>query len=203
MNKTLQIIFLLIFISNSGFSQSTKSVFKDGLLVLNTPESKKSTKGSGTTKEVHLSTLDENSQATKTQTPINQETTTQTTVKPIETDEVASTQTAIVPIQEVQAAANIDQSKNTDIITAPLLIQQEEVGVIFYPNPVRDNLTVQFPQRGTHTVKVFNIIGEKVAEKTVVDEDIVSMNLSNIQPGVLFLSYEYAGKVYTKKFSKN
>lgn len=79
---------------------------------------------------------------------------------------------------------------------------QDEGSVIFYPNPVKTTLSVRFPEKGTHVVRVYNIVGEKIAEKSVLDDDVVKLNLSDINNGVYFLSYEFKGKVVTKTFSK-
>jgi hypothetical protein len=75
--------------------------------------------------------------------------------------------------------------------------------VTFYPNPVKDNLSVRFPSKGTYTIRIYNIVGEKVAEKTVLDDDIIKINLSDVPEGMFFLSYEYGGHQITKTFSKS
>ena len=80
--------------------------------------------------------------------------------------------------------------------------QDEGASIVFYPNPVRDYLNVRFPQRGNYTVRVYNIVGEKIAEKSVMEDNIVRMNLSELTAGMYFVSYEYGGKVLTKTFSK-
>ena len=81
-------------------------------------------------------------------------------------------------------------------------IGQDDGAVVFYPNPVKDVLNVRFPQKGHHTVRVFNIIGEKISEKTVYDTEIVTLNLSEVQRGMYFVSFEMNGKIVTKTFSK-
>jgi hypothetical protein len=78
----------------------------------------------------------------------------------------------------------------------------EDPGVIFYPNPVRTTLNVKFSQRGNYIVKVYNIVGEQIVEKTIVDGDIISMNMSDFNNGMYFLAYEVDGRVYTRTFSK-
>jgi hypothetical protein len=95
-------------------------------------------------------------------------------------------------LQPVSADMSFPQQGNDDALNS----------VIFYPNPVKDNLTVRFPKRGTYTVTIFNILGDKVVDKSVVDETEVKFNLSELQNGVFFLSYEFNGKVVTKRFSK-
>jgi hypothetical protein len=89
---------------------------------------------------------------------------------------------------------------------APAVISdygQDDGAVVFYPNPVKDNLHVRFPQRGTYTVRIYNIVGEVVAEKTVIDDDLITFDVASFQNGMFFLSYEVGNKVVTKTFSKN
>lgn len=94
-------------------------------------------------------------------------------------------------------------SENTAIADASLFdAGQPENGVVFYPNPVVDYMSVRFPQKGNHTVAIFNIIGEKIMEKTAFDVEIVELNLRDLQKGMYFVSYEADGKVVTKRFSK-
>ncbi|MGZ5244613.1 MAG: T9SS type A sorting domain-containing protein [Bacteroidia bacterium] len=80
---------------------------------------------------------------------------------------------------------------------------QPENGVVFYPNPVKDYMSVRFPQRGNHTVRIYNIIGESITEKTALDVEILEINLSDLPKGMYFVSYELGGKVITKRFSKS
>ena len=75
--------------------------------------------------------------------------------------------------------------------------------VVFYPNPVKENLTVRFPQRGNYTVTIFNIIGDKVTDKTVMNESEIKFDVSDLPKGLFFLRYEFEGKVVTKRFTKS
>jgi hypothetical protein len=75
--------------------------------------------------------------------------------------------------------------------------------VLFYPNPVKDVLTVRFPKKGTYTVLIYNILGDKVMEKTVSDESEIRLNMTEMQNGLFFLNYEWEGKAVSKRFSKS
>ena len=57
----------------------------------------------------------------------------------------------------------------------------------FYPNPVKDVLTIQFPEnvKGS-TVELYNQIGQKVKEFIIYD-DIQNLDLSDLATGVYFL----------------
>jgi hypothetical protein len=94
-------------------------------------------------------------------------------------------------------------SENTALAELSLFdAGQPENGVVFYPNPVVDYMSVRFPQKGNHSVAIYNIIGEKIMEKTAYDVEIVELNLRELQKGMYFVSYETDGKVVTKRFSK-
>jgi hypothetical protein len=81
--------------------------------------------------------------------------------------------------------------------------QPGDAKVIFYPNPVKRILNVQFPDKGMHTVRIYNIVGDKITEKTVLDDYRVELDLVDLPRGMFFMSYEQGGKVVTKTFSKN
>jgi len=74
--------------------------------------------------------------------------------------------------------------------------------VVFYPNPVKDFMTIRFPRKGNFTVTIYNIIGDKVMTKNTMDESEIHLDVSDLQNGLYFISYEYGGKVLTKRFSK-
>jgi|SRR6185437_12132225 len=74
--------------------------------------------------------------------------------------------------------------------------------VVFYPNPVKDFMTVRFPSRGNFTVTIYNIIGDKVMTRSIMDDNEMHLDVSELQNGLYFISYEYDGKVLTKRFSK-
>ena len=74
--------------------------------------------------------------------------------------------------------------------------------VVFYPNPVKNFLTVRFPKKGNFSVTIYNIIGDKVLTKTSMDDNEIHLDVSELQNGLYFISYEFAGKILTKRFSK-
>jgi len=74
--------------------------------------------------------------------------------------------------------------------------------VVFYPNPVKNFLTVRFPKKGNFSVTIYNIIGDKVLTKTSMDDNEIHLDVSELQNGLYFISYEFGGKILTKRFSK-
>src|SRR5437870_13559388 len=75
---------------------------------------------------------------------------------------------------------------------------QQDDNVTIYPNPVKAELNISFPLKGEHTVRIYNIIGEKITEQTVYNDDHIRFNLSDIQNGMYFISYELNGRIVTK-----
>ena len=96
-------------------------------------------------------------------------------------------------------SALVSGSTSLDV---PQGIDDEINNVVFYPNPVKDFLTIKYPKKGNFTVTIYNIIGDKVMTKSVMDDNEIHLDVSDLQNGLYFISYEYAGKVLTKRFSK-
>jgi hypothetical protein len=73
--------------------------------------------------------------------------------------------------------------------------------VSFYPNPVKDQLTLKFPVKEGITVEIYNVLGMRV--KTFVHSNATtSVNIGDLQNGVYFIRFTENGKLYTKQFTK-
>jgi hypothetical protein len=73
--------------------------------------------------------------------------------------------------------------------------------ISFFPNPVKDQLTLKFPSKQTVSVDIYNILGVKV--KTFVhDGASTQVALGDLQNGVYFIRFTENGKLYTKQFTK-
>ena len=73
--------------------------------------------------------------------------------------------------------------------------------ISFYPNPVKDQLTIKVPVKTSVTVDIYNILGTRV--KTFVHDDVTTtVNISDLQNGVYFIRFTENGKLYTKQFTK-
>jgi hypothetical protein len=105
-------------------------------------------------------------------------------------------------------------SQSTTLTARAISVQGTTVGgaeaeasspsVMFYPNPVQNNLYVRFPERGRHRVMVYNTLGKIIADKRSMEKDHLSIDLSAQPKGVYFLKYQTEdGKVATKTFNKN
>lgn len=81
--------------------------------------------------------------------------------------------------------------------------QNENTKLKVYPNPVSSLLYVEIPsQYDTATVKLYDILGKKVLEKTVSSTQ-KKINVSNLSKGVYLAKIEANGLSITKKIIKN
>ena len=96
--------------------------------------------------------------------------------------------------------ATITEGISADMM--PQGVEDDINNVVFYPNPVKDFMTVRFPRKGNFTVTIYNIIGDKVMTKSIMDDNEMHLDVSELQNGLYFISYTYDGKVLTKRFSK-
>jgi len=73
--------------------------------------------------------------------------------------------------------------------------------ISFYPNPVKDQLTLKFPVKEGVTVEIYKVLGMCV--KTFVHSAATtSVNIGDLQNGVYFIRFSEGGKLYTKQFTK-
>jgi hypothetical protein len=80
----------------------------------------------------------------------------------------------------------------------------DKLYISFYPNPVKDVLNIRFRDKGDHTIKIFNLVGTMLKEKSVNDDNFLKMEVSDLPKGVYFISYEpLNGKMLTKTFTKD
>ena len=81
--------------------------------------------------------------------------------------------------------------------------QNENTKLKVYPNPVSNLLYVEIPsQYDTANVKLYDILGKKVLEKTVYSTQ-KKINVSNLSKGVYLAKIEANGLSITKKIIKN
>lgn len=73
-------------------------------------------------------------------------------------------------------------------------------GFNFYPNPVRDVISLR-SEKNIQSVVFYNIIGKKI-ESTKTDSNSMDINLSRLQPGLYIMSVTIDGKVTNHKILK-
>ncbi len=73
--------------------------------------------------------------------------------------------------------------------------------VSFFPNPVKEQMTIKFQASQPLNVDIYNILGVKV--KTFVHEGpSTQITTGDLQNGVYFIRFTENGKMYTKQFIK-
>jgi len=81
--------------------------------------------------------------------------------------------------------------------------QNENTKLKVYPNPVSSFLYVEIPsQHETATVKMYDILGKKVLEKTVSATQ-TTINVASLSKGIYLAKIEANGLSVTKKIIKN
>lgn len=74
----------------------------------------------------------------------------------------------------------------------------------FYPNPVRDKLTVINNNRvSVNSIMVRDIMGRVVLSENVVDKNRIELNLSHLDAGFYFVTVKGVNKVFTAKIVKH
>ena len=104
---------------------------------------------------------------------------------------------ALVSVQaSVVPAALTDQSDYTEI-------SMDGTDVSIYPNPVKAFATISFSKNIDHIV-IMNIVGKEILSIAPEQgKSIISVNLSELQPGVYFIAGVSNGtKLITKRFMK-
>jgi hypothetical protein len=102
---------------------------------------------------------------------------------------------------------SVANPSNTDTITFVVnawMTGVNEIGsskdISFYPNPVKDQLTVKYSTNSPVVVDIYNIIGVKVKSFTH-DGASSTVNVSDLQNGVYFIRIK--GTSYSKSFTKS
>src|ERR1700679_1716712 len=57
----------------------------------------------------------------------------------------------------------------------------EPAKVVFYPNPTRDYLNVKFSEKGQHLIRIYNMVGEQIMKKSILDGDLITLDVSDLQ----------------------
>lgn len=71
-----------------------------------------------------------------------------------------------------------------------------------YPNPVTNNLTIRNLSRNKIDIVIYNVLGEQLYIDQNVSEQALTVNLSNINPGILLIKIKSDQQVSTYKLLK-
>lgn len=104
-----------------------------------------------------------------------------------------------------QSAMEIDYVRVYQAGTSAI-IDAENDDLIYYPNPVKEELTIHLPKGNQQNlgIKIYNIAGKLVKEEVYVieNERIKLNNLQYLTTGMYHLVYELNGKSYSFRFLK-
>jgi hypothetical protein len=90
---------------------------------------------------------------------------------------------------------------NIQIVAGPVSVRQLDANVLrAYPNPVVDQLVIEFP--GMHHIMVRDILGKAVRSVDLQGENRFTMAVDDLVEGIYFLSVEAEGNSKTVKFLK-
>lgn len=71
----------------------------------------------------------------------------------------------------------------------------------FYPNPVKDQISIKYPSKDNVKIEIFNVLGMKV--KTINQEgNITSLQVSDLKKGIYFIRITDGTTILSKQFSK-
>lgn len=115
---------------------------------------------------------------------------------------IDGTSNLTVVIKSTKNPANADTTTMNAVawVTAVKEVNKTKA-ISFFPNPVKDQLTVKFQAKQALTVDIYNILGVKV--RTFVHEGAsTQVSVGDLQNGVYFIRFTENGKMYTQQFVK-
>jgi hypothetical protein len=74
--------------------------------------------------------------------------------------------------------------------------------VNYYPNPFRDQLTIEWDASTVHSIGVYNLLGIKVLDVPMTDAHSAMLSTSNLENGIYFLQVETDGGYQTYRLVK-
>ncbi len=75
--------------------------------------------------------------------------------------------------------------------------------ILIYPNPVKDNVTIQFCESDIcdYQITIFNVMGKEI-EKFATEKNKIVINTIKYPSGIYFVDIKTDGKIYSKSFIK-
>ena len=71
-----------------------------------------------------------------------------------------------------------------------------------YPDPVRKRLSVYLPGEGNFRLRIYNMQGETVLEKSAANHDPLEMRVADLPGGMCVISVHAGSRVMTGRFVK-
>lgn len=102
----------------------------------------------------------------------------------------------------ITASASV-QNHRSALVASEVIISSDNAELSIYPNPVKAFATISF-SKNIDRIVVLNIVGKEIT--SFIPEQgktVISVNLSELQPGVYFIAGMSNGtKLITKRFMK-
>lgn len=89
-----------------------------------------------------------------------------------------------------------------DILTVGIAEANSSADIIIYPNPVREKLVIRFNDSSSQkkwTLKITDVVGKVIAEKTADEPDLLEWNLAGIAPGTYLVSMQSDAEKIVKR----
>lgn len=78
----------------------------------------------------------------------------------------------------------------------------KQTPVNYYPNPFRDQLTIEWDANSVHSIGVYNLLGIKVLEVPMNETHSAMLSTINLENGIYFLQVETDGGYQTYRLVK-
>jgi hypothetical protein len=89
---------------------------------------------------------------------------------------------------------------NIGFATPVSVADQKLAGVSIYPNPVAERMTIRYPQMEGAVIS--NVLGQTVRSFTFQNSNLEHVELTDLIPGIYFITVEAAGETLSSKFLK-
>jgi hypothetical protein len=80
---------------------------------------------------------------------------------------------------------------------------EDLTNLLVYPNPTSSNLTIQLPNTGTWTIRLYNMSGQLVSTEKINQSNFIQLNIQNMNTGLYTVqAMNSAGRVYSEMVVK-
>ncbi|MBK9047614.1 MAG: T9SS type A sorting domain-containing protein [Bacteroidetes bacterium] len=76
-----------------------------------------------------------------------------------------------------------------------------KTNLTIYPNPVQDNIKINFTKTDNYEINIFNSAGQKLIHKTVTS-DFATIDLTTLNDGIYFITIDSRTERWTSKLLK-
>ncbi|TVZ56146.1 putative secreted protein (Por secretion system target) [Lutibacter sp. Hel_I_33_5] len=81
-------------------------------------------------------------------------------------------------------------------------LKTDLTNVSIYPNPASNNLNIEVDNQQIKSVKIFNLLGKEVMQKSINNSSLKNINISQLTKGMYVIQLKTADNSFTRKFIK-